>query len=41
MKEKCDAKKNDKKNTTVIVDSDIDIVYDESSVIFIFHTNDW
>ena len=39
-KEKCDAQKIDKENTTTIVDGNLSIVYDESSVNLTYHTSD-
>ena len=39
-KENGNAKKNDKENATAIVDGDLDIVYDESSVNLTCHTSD-
>ena len=41
MKENGDAKKNDKENTTTIVDGNLSIVYDESSVNLTRHMSDW
>ena len=40
VKENGDDQKNDKENTTTIVDGDLGIVYDESSVNLTCHTND-
>lgn len=40
-KKKGDAQKNDKKNTTALVDSDICFIYYESFVNLTCHTNDW
>ena len=40
-KEKGGAQENDKENTTAIVDGDIDIVHDESSINLTCHTSDW
>ena len=39
-KENAEAQKNDNQNTTSIVNGDIGIVYDESSVNLTFHTSD-
>ena len=39
-KEKSDAQKNDKENTATIVDGNLCIVYDESSVNLTCHTSD-
>ena len=39
VKEKSDAQKNDKENTTTIVDDNLGIVYDESSVNLTCYTN--
>ena len=40
-KENGDAKKNDQENTAAIVNADLSIVYDESSVNLTCHTSDW
>ena len=40
MKEKVDGQKNDKE-TTVIVNGDMGIVYDEGSINLTCHTSDW
>ena len=40
-RKKGDAQKNDKENTATIVDGNLCIVYDESSVNLTFHTSDW
>ena len=41
VKENGDAKKNDKKNIAAIVNDDIGIVYNKSSVNLTCHTSDW
>ena len=40
-KENGDDQKNDKENIAAIVDGDLGIVYDESSINLTRHTNDW
>ena len=40
-KENDDAQKNDKENTASIIDDDLGIVYDESSINLTCHTSDW
>lgn len=36
-----DDQKDDKENTTAIIDGNMGIVYGESSVILTWHTSDW
>ena len=40
QKKKNDAQKNDEDNTAAIVDGDMSIVYDESSVNLTYHISD-
>ena len=40
-KEKGDGQKTDKENTAIVVDGDMGIVYDDSSINLTCHTSDW